>query len=336
MPSTDTIDSQCTRGRLKVFLGYASGVGKSFRMFDEGRRRRERGQDVVAGALQPEVPAEVRPLLASLEIVPTIDMNGLPVMDVPAILRRHPHLCLVDGLAYDNPQPSRNAHRWQDVDELLSAGINVVGSVNLQYIDDQCEAVESITGKRVTQTIPRGFLNTADEIVIVDSPCETASAQLIELREMALLLSADVIDSGLQRYLQSHGIESALGTNERLLIYLTRHTNAGPIIAVARRSADRFHCDVLAVYVKQRNLSREDEEALEKMLSEVRAAGARTDILEGEDPFKTVVQYARSHGVTQILIAHSARTSWWTRLFGSPENRLVRAARGLDVRVIPQ
>ena len=336
MPSTNTIGPHGTRGRLKVFLGYASGVGKSFRMFDEGRRRRERGQDVVAGALQPEVPAEVRPLLAFLEIVPTIDVDGLPVMDVPAILRRRPQVCLVDGLAYDNPKPSRNAHRWQDVDELLSAGINVVGSVNLQYIDDQCEAVAKITGKRVTQTIPRAFFNTADEIVVVDSPSQTASPRFVELREMALLLSADVIDSGLQRYLHSQGIESAWGTNERLLIYLTPQTNVAPIIAIARRSADRFHCDVLAVCVRQPNLSIEDQEALEEVLSEVRAAELHIDMLEGDDPFETVVGYARSHGVTQILVGHNSRTSWWSRLLGSPVNRLVRAARGMDVRVIPQ
>jgi two-component system sensor histidine kinase KdpD len=218
----------------------------------------------------------------------------------------------------------------------LTAGINVVGSVNLQYIDDQCEAVAKITGGRVRQTIPRGFFNTADEIVVVDSPCASASAELVELREMALLLSADVIDLGLQRYLQSHGIESAWGTNERLLMYLSPQTKAAPIIAAARRSADRFHCDVLAVYVSQSNLSADGQAALEKVLSEVRAVGIRIDILEGEDPFEMVVQYARSHGVTQILVGHSPKPSWWNRLVGSPVNRLVRAAQGMDVRVIPQ
>jgi two-component system sensor histidine kinase KdpD len=159
-----------TRGRLKVFLGYASGVGKSFRMFDEGRRRRERGQDVVVGAVQPKVSPEIRPLLSSLEIIPTLNIKGVPVVDVEAILQRQPRICMIDGLAYDNPPGSRNAHRWQDVEELLSAGITVVSSVNLQYIEDQREAVEKLTGKRVEQTVPRGFLNTADEIVVVDAP----------------------------------------------------------------------------------------------------------------------------------------------------------------------
>ena len=169
----DAAGPTSTRGRLKVFLGYASGVGKSFRMFDEARRRKGRGQDVLVGALQPHVQPEIKPILNSLEIVPTIDIEGVPVMDVPAILSRHPQVCVVDGLAYDNPQ-GRNPHRWQDVEELLASGINVLGSVNLQHIEDQREAVERLTGKPVIETIPREFLNTADEIVIVDAPTEGA------------------------------------------------------------------------------------------------------------------------------------------------------------------
>ena len=161
------------RGRLKVFLGYASGIGKSFRMFDEARRRKERGQDVVVGALQPEVPPEIKPLLNSLEVVPTLDEKGVPVIDVAAILCRHPQVCVIDGLAYDSLW-GRHAHRWQDVDELLAAGITVVASVNLQHIDDQREAVEKLTGQQVAETIPREFLNTADEIVVVDAPTEGA------------------------------------------------------------------------------------------------------------------------------------------------------------------
>lgn len=304
-------------------------------MLDEGRRRRERGQDVVAGALQSEIPAEVRAILNTLEVVPTIDIDGVPVMDVPAILRRHPQVCLVDGLAYDNPDGSRNAHRWQDVEELLAAGISVVGSVNLQYIDDQREAVEKITGKKVTQTIPRSFLNRAEEIVIVDTPPSVAIPHLSALREMALLLSADVIDAGLQRYLQDHGIDAAWRTHEHFLVYLTPGANAERMVASARRHADRFHCNVLAVSVKQADLSAGAQRSLDDTLARARAAGACVDLLEGEDPIETVVQYARAHGVTQIFVGQVRQRSWRTRWFGSPLNRLIRAAHGIDVRVFP-
>ena len=166
---------------------------------------------------------------------------------------------MIDGLAFDNPPGSRNAHRWQDVEELLAAGINIVASVNLQYIEDQREAVEKITGKRVTQTIPREFLNTADEIVIVDAPTGPATERRTALRELALVLSADVIDEGLQRYLHSHGMEQSSGTHERLLLCLTPQANFKRMVASARRTAARFHCDVLAVYVRWPGLSAADQ-----------------------------------------------------------------------------
>ena len=304
---SDAAQVDSTRGRLKVFLGYASGVGKSFRMFDEARRRKERGQDVVVGALQPQFPPEIEPILSSLEIVPTIDVEGVPVIDVPAILRRHPQVCLVDGLAYDNPW-SRNPHRWQDVEELLAHGINVVGSVNLQHIADQREAAEKLTGRPVIETIPREFLNTADEIVVVDAPTEGAPPEMSSLREMALVLSADVIDAGLQRYLRSHDIEPASRTHERFLICLTTQANPDRMIASARQSAARFHCDVLAIYVRPSELFRGrapgDGRKSGRSSRCWRPGGrARRPTI----PVEAIVQYARSHGVTQIFVGHSMK-----------------------------
>jgi two-component system, OmpR family, sensor histidine kinase KdpD len=322
------------RGRLKVFLGYAPGIGKSFRMFDEARRRKERGQDVVVGALQPEVPPELRSLLSSLEIVPMIEREGVRVMDVPTILGRHPQVCVIDGLAYDNPW-GRHRHRWQDVEELLSSGINVVTCVNLQFIEDQREAAERLTGQRVTETIPREFLNTADEIVVVDAPTEDAPPELSELRERALVLSADVIDAGLQRYLRAHEIEPGWRTHERFLVCLTPRTNADRMIASARQSAARFHCDVVAVSVVQPHSSDADKREMEQNLARARAVGAWVEVLEGDDPVEAIVQYARSHGITQIFVGHSLKKDWRTHLWGSPVSRLIRAADGMDVRVFP-
>ena len=317
-----------------MFLGYASGVGKSFRMFDEARRRKERGQDVVVGALQPEVNPEIKPSLQFLEIVPTLNIQGVPVIDVPAILQRHPQVCIIDGLAYDNPW-GRHAHRWQDVEELLSAGINVVASVNLQHIEDQRERVEQLTGRTVSETIPREFLNTADEIVIVDAATEGAPPQLSELRQMALVLSAEVIDAGLQRYLRAHEIEPSWHTHERFLVCLTPRTNAERMIVSARQSAARFHCDVLAVSVRQPNLSAADQADIDRNLASARAAGARVEIVESNDPIEAIVQYARSHGVTQIFVGQSTKKDCGTRLWGTPVSRLIRAAEGMDVRVFP-
>src|SRR5271155_2579450 len=137
------------RGRLKIFLGYASGVGKSFRMLDEGRRRKLRGQDVVVAATQPSASPDVEELLKGFEVIPPRVEGGIPAMDLEAILRRHPAICLIDGLAYRNPPGSTNAERWQDVEALLNAGISVITSINLQYVKEKQAQVESIRGKTV-------------------------------------------------------------------------------------------------------------------------------------------------------------------------------------------
>src|ERR1700682_43275 len=147
------------RGRLKVFLGYAAGVGKSLQMLDEGRRRRERGEDVVVCALQPQNSPEVEAVLKKLEFIPTLKPGEAESIALPAVIRRHPQVALIDGLAYENPPGSPNCHRWQDVEQLLEAGISVITTVNLQYLEKLRPEVERITGKRTSCSIPRGFLD---------------------------------------------------------------------------------------------------------------------------------------------------------------------------------
>jgi two-component system sensor histidine kinase KdpD len=339
------------RGKLKVFLGYASGVGKSFRLLDEGRRRHERGQDVIVGAIQSKTPPEVESLLSTLEVIPLKTFDDTLVMDVPAILKRHPGVCLVDGLAYDNPDGSTNRYRWQDVDELLQAGISVITSVNIQYIDELRDRVERITGKRVTQTVPRSFLNSADEIVVVDAPpelCITRGAdrdagqssyskaqKLSELREIALLLAADVVDRQLEAYLQRNGIAQTFGAQERILVCLTPRANAAPMIESGRRNAERFHGDLTVAYVRQPELSPEDQAALDRNLAIAEAANAHVEILEGEDPVDAIMALARERGITQIFVGHSTRQQWWHNLTGTPLDRLIRSADDFDVRVFP-
>src|ERR1035437_9204648 len=199
------------RGQLKVFLGYAAGVGKSFQMLDEGRRRRERGEDVVVCATQPQYPTEVRVILPRLEVIPTLKTGESESIDVPAVIRRHPQVALIDGLAYDNPPGSPNAHRWQDVEQLLEIGISVVASVNLQHVEKLRDEVERITGQHTPYYIPPGFLDSAaDEIVVVDAPASESLSRgaapadrtalpaeehkLSRLRELALLVAAGVVD----------------------------------------------------------------------------------------------------------------------------------------------
>jgi two-component system sensor histidine kinase KdpD len=348
----EALDEQLQHERLKVFLGYASGVGKSFRMLDEGRRRRARGQDVVIGALQQDLPVEIGHLIETMEVIPLKKIGNGEAMDVEAILRRRPQVCLVDGVAYNNPPGSKNPQRWQDVEELLAAGIIVITSLNLQHIEERREAVEKITGKHVTETVPERFLYNANEIVIVDVPPELlleragqpataapASAdtprRLSALREIALLLAAEVVDRQLEDYLLAHGIEQLWGTHERILVCLMRGSNSHPIIASGKRNAERFHGELFAVYVRDDRLSEKDEAILQKRLEEAQQAGAQTAALDGYDSVETLMDFARAHRITQIFVGHPTRVHWWDRFVGGPLDRLIRAAEGIDVRVFP-
>jgi two-component system sensor histidine kinase KdpD len=322
------------RGRLKIFLGYASGVGKSAKMLAEGLRRRERGEDVVIGAIQPKSSPEIERLVSRHEVIPTLKIGDREVIDIERLLRRHPQVVLIDGLAYTNPPGSRHPERWQEIEELLNAGISVITSINLHYIRELQDEVAAITGKRPSDTVPMDFLKNADDIEVVDAP---AQENLSRLREMALLVAAEVVEAELQGYLRSHQIEEIWGTQERILVGITPRSDAHPILESGRRNADRFHGELFVAYVRQPNLSSEDEAALEKNLTIAREVAATIKVLEGaRDPARALVAFAREAGITQIFIGHSMRKGWWERLRGNPVERLIDLAEGIDVRVFPQ
>jgi two-component system sensor histidine kinase KdpD len=341
------------RGRLKIFLGYASGVGKSFRMLDEGRRRKLRGQDVVVAGTQPSAPADVEELLRGFEVIPSsTDLGGSPI-DVSRVLQRHPEVCLIDGLAYENPAGSKNAQRWQDVDELLNAGISVVTSINLQYIREKQKQVEMIRGKSVKDSVPEAFIRTADEIELVDAAPEycvihtrdgeesvmnasRVSHQLSELREVALVLAADVVDHQLETYLHAHGISQIYGTHERILVCVTPRSNASLMIRRGKRQADRFHGQLYVIYVQQDDLTAADQVILDENLATARESNANVEILHAEDAVGAILQYASQHGITQIFVGHSRRKGLLNRWRANPVERLIAEADGIDVRIFPQ
>jgi two-component system sensor histidine kinase KdpD len=336
------------KGRLKIFLGYASGVGKSFRMLDEARRRHERGQDVIVGAVQPRVSPEVQKLLDKLEVVPLNRYAGGMAMDLPAILKRRPAVCVIDGLAYNNPPGCRNPTRWQDAKQLVSAGIKVIGSINIQYIEELREQVELLTGKHVTETVPTSFITSADEIEIVDAPpeepmerspeqrldSEKRRQRLSALREMTLVLAADVVDHQLSDYLETHGIKQSYGTQERILVCITPRANANEMIETARRVAERFHGELIAAYVRQADLSAADKTALEEKLAAAKEAGAEIEILDGEDPVDALLAFAKSRGITQLFIGHTQTHKSWP--WSDPVDKLIRRSRGMDLRIFPE
>jgi two-component system sensor histidine kinase KdpD len=333
-------EHQNGRGRLKIFLGYAPHVGKTLRMFEEGTRRMQRGQDVVVGSVQSKTAAELEGMLCRFEVIPPLCIDGYESIDVEAILRRHPLVCLVDELAKDNPPGSRFPHRWQDVEKLCAHGINVVSAVNLQHVQEQQQAVERITGRRAANFVPTCFINLADEIVIVDVPADQLSedarsvGSLGELRELALLLAAEVVEQQLQRYMEAHGIMQSWGTQERILICVTPRSSARAMLDSGAGVTMRFHGQMLAVYVEQGELSRAADETLQQNLAYARKCGAAVHVLRGADPIDTILQFAREQRVTQLFIGHTQQKVWkfWQR---TPADRLIRGADGMDVHLFP-
>lgn len=341
----DSVLKSLNRGYLKILLGYASGVGKSFRMLDEARRRRERGQDVVVGAVQPQLPPEAEVLLPKLEVIALKDLADGTTVDVEALLRRRPDACFIDGLAYDNPPGSRNATRWQDAKELVQAGIKVIASINIQYIAELREQVQAITGKRVTQTVPISFIKSADEIEIVDAPpveplgrspaeqtsFERQQERLSRLREMALLLAADVVDRQLGSHLESEGIRQPFGVQERILVCITPKCSAKEMMGRAQVVAERFHGELTAVYIDEPEISAADRAALDRNLEVARAAGAHIEILDGREPADAIVEFARARGITQIFVGRSLNSRRWP----ASVDKLIQKSKGIDVRIFP-
>jgi two-component system sensor histidine kinase KdpD len=221
----------------------------------------------------------------------------------------------------------------------------VVGAINLQHVREQQDAVERITGRRSSHSVPESFIHSADELVIVDVPPEELSQygggasnltpeQLSQLRELALLLAAEVVEEQLQRYMDAHGIQQSWGTQERILVCITPRSSARAMLESGARAAARFHGHLLAIYVKQKELPREAEEAVVANLDYARKLGAEVHVLENPDPIGAILQFAREQRVTQVFIGHTQQAAWkfWVH---SPVDRLIKAAEGMDVRLFP-
>jgi two-component system, OmpR family, sensor histidine kinase KdpD len=273
-----------------------------------------------------------------------LEAIGSEALDIDCIVKRKPSVCLVDELAVDNPPGSRHPKRWQDVQEILDNGVNVITALNIQHIEELQDTIESITGKRAGHSVPESFIASADEIEVVDVPEEelieagpnpsAQASQLSQLRELALCLAAEVIEAQLQRYLDLHGIRHAWGTQERILVCLTARSNPRAMLESGRRNADRFHGHLMVAYVEQPELNRADQETLDANLELARKLGAEIHILKGTDPVDEILRFAQEHRITQIFIGHSQRSRWipWAR---NPVDRLIEAAEGMDVRIFP-
>ncbi|WP_460741494.1 DUF4118 domain-containing protein [Mariniluteicoccus endophyticus] len=353
-----------TRGELRVLLGAAPGVGKTYAMLGEGRRRAQRGTDVVVAFVETHGRRHTAAQREGLEVVPrrTITHQGASFteMDVDAVLARRPEVALVDELAHTNVTGARNARRWQDVEELLAAGIDVITTVNVQHLESLNDVVAQITGVRQRETVPDSVVRAADQIELVDMapealrrrmahgnvyPSEKVDAalnnyfrpgNLAALRELALLWVADRVDAGLADYRRTHDIDAPWATRERVLVALSGGSEGAALIRRGARIASKgVGGELVAVYVARSDgLVDRDRSELAAQQRLVTDLSGTFNTLTGEDPAEAVLEHARSINATQIVVGMTRRRPW-QRLFGAPvSQRIISGSGEIDVHIV--
>ena len=348
------------RGELRVYLGSAPGVGKTYHMLDEGWRRRERGTDVVVGLVEAHGRASTIEKIRDLEVIPRVSREyrdtRLEEMDLEAILARRPEVVLVDELAHTNVPGGTHQKRWQDVEALLNAGINVITTVNIQHLESVSDVVEKITGVTQKETIPDIVVRRAEQVELVDITPEALRRRmahgniyaadkidaslsnyfrpgnLTALRELALLWLADRVEDSLQHYLAAHGISDAWETRERLIVAVTGTETDEALLRRAARIASRTGAELIAVHVVNSGglLDKSDTSAARALVGEF--DGAFQEIVD-EDVARALVAFARSERGTQIVLGASRPRSAFHVTSGVVE-KVLRQARDLDVHII--
>jgi two-component system sensor histidine kinase KdpD len=352
------------RGTLRIYLGAAPGVGKTFAMLGEGHRRAERGTDVVVGLVETHGRPHTAEAIADLEVIPrrTINYRGsdFTEMDVDAILARHPKVALVDELAHTNVPGSRNEKRWQDVEELLAAGITVLSTVNIQHLESLNDVVEKITGVPQRETIPDSIVRSADQVDVVDLSPEALRRRmahgniygpdkvdaalghyfrignLTALRELALLWVADKVDDALQHYRHEHQIAETWETRERVLVALTGGPEGETLIRRAARIAARSGADLLALHVAPSDgLTGANPAMLATQRLLVESLGGTYHQVVGDDISATLIAFAHAENVTQLVLGASRRSRLGALLNGAGiGSNTTRMSGDLDVHTV--
>jgi two-component system, OmpR family, sensor histidine kinase KdpD len=351
------------RGHLRVYLGAAPGVGKTYAMLNEGWRRRQRGTDVVVGYLETHGRAQTAEQLRDLETVPRRTIRyrhaDFEEMDVDAVLSRRPQVALVDELAHTNVPGSRNAKRWQDVNELLDAGIDVITTLNIQHLESMNDVVEAITGVRQRETIPDEVVRAAEQVELVDMTAEALRRRMSHgniyaadkidealtnyfrhgnldaLRELALLWVADRVDDALLRYRREHGIEEPWETRERVVVALTGAPSGEHLIRRAARMASRGRAELLGVHIRATDgRSRPPDAGLERHRDLIESLGGTYHEIIADDIGPALIGFARRENATQLVLGASRRTRWAELTAGSVISQVVRDSGAIDVHII--
>ncbi|HEY6311225.1 MAG TPA: universal stress protein, partial [Streptosporangiaceae bacterium] len=353
------------RGKLRIYLGPAPGVGKTYAMLAEGQRRRARGTDVVGALIETHGRRMTAAMAEGLETTPRRTMNHrgatLTEMDLDAVLARHPQVALVDELAHTNVPGCRNAKRWQDVDELLDAGIDIITTLNIQHLESLSTVARQVTGVEQRETLPDDVARRADQIELVDMTPEALRRRMLHgnvyppnrieaalthyfrpgnltaLRELALLWVADRVEEGLQRYRAEHGIAGPWETRERIVVGIAGEKGDEAVIRRAARIAARTPgSDLLAVHVdRDDGLTAGQDRALEVQRALVASVGGSFQEIPGQDVPETLLRFARAENATQIVLGASLRGRVLTLLSGkSIPTRVARRGGHFDVHLV--
>ena len=358
-------EQQQQRGRLKIFLGYAAGVGKTYAMLEAAHQRKKEGVDVVVGYVETHKRVETEALVNGLELIPPCQITyhniQLAEMDIDAILKRKPRLVLVDELAHTNVPGSRHAKRYADVEELLDAGIDVYSTINIQHIESLNDVVAQITGMTVRETIPDSVIDAVTDIELIDLPPDELikrlqdgkvyvpdqaqraiekffrKGNLTALRELTMRRAAERVDDQMRAYMRTSAISGPWPASERLLVCISPGALGERLIRTARRLADELKAEWFAVYVETPDQSRVSQEQLDQVAKSLRLAeelGARTRTIPGDSVATTILDYAHRHNVTKIIAGKPVYSRWIEFLRGSTVDRLIRLSGKIDVYVI--
>jgi two-component system sensor histidine kinase KdpD len=353
------------RGRLKIFLGYAPGVGKTYTMLNEARVLKKRGEDVVVGVVETHGRTETEELLKGLEVIPRRRVEyqgiGLEELDIDAILRRRPAVVLVDELAHTNAPGSRHPKRYQDIEELLESGIDVYTTMNIQHFESLNDILEKITGIRMQETLPDTFLDRADEVQVIDIPLEELferlkegkvyipkqaeramqnffqRGNLVALRELMLTHAAHKIDAELLNYMRAKAISGPWPAAERLMVCIAPSPYAKQLLRKGYKIAQDAHAEWYAVYVSTpalKEMSDKDKAYIAEALNLAEELGAKIATLSGTDVANEILRFAREYNINHIVIGkplHSMLLGFWK---GSPASRLLHTPSEFELHLI--
>ena len=354
-----------SRGKLKIFLGYAAGVGKTYGMLKAAHERLNEGIDVRIGYVETHGRRETEELVEGLPLIARREVEykntHLSDFDLDEVVRHHPQLVLVDELAHSNPPGFRHAKRYQDVEELLDAGIDVYTTVNIQHIESLRDVVSKITSIIVRETVPDRVIDEADEIDLMDLPPPDLLQRLAEgkvyvpdmaaqavrnffnegnlfaLRELSLRKTADRVDNQMMEYMQTRSIPGPWPATEHLLVSIGPSPLSEKLIRTAKRQADRMNADWRAVYVEtpaQHHLSQEAKDQVLKTIRLAESMGGKTERLFGLNIPDTLIEYAQKHNITRIIIGKTLRPRWKEIVFGSIVDQMIHKSGDIDVYVI--